>query len=60
MDEAQLPLAILEEEERVFWSVVWMSAGFCDRSAQRESPGLDPWVPLIRGLRLLVSRDKSK
>ncbi len=30
MDEAQLPLAILEEEERVFWSVVWMSAGFCD------------------------------
>ncbi len=58
MDEAALPLVISKVEERViFWSVVCMSAGFCEQSAQRESPGLDPCVPMIPELRLLVSRD---
>ncbi len=60
MDEERLPLAILRVEEReVFWSVVYMSAGFCDRNARVESPGSDLWVPVIRG-GLMVSRDRRK
>ncbi len=30
----------------------------CDRTAQRESLGLDPWIPMICGLRLMESRYK--
>ncbi len=30
----------------------------CDRTAQRESLGLDPWIPMICGLRLMESREK--
>ncbi len=32
----------------------------CDRIAQRESLGLDPWIPMICGLRLMESRYKRK
>ncbi len=32
----------------------------CDRTAQRESLGLDPWIPMICGLRLMESRYKRK
>ncbi len=34
-----------------------MCAGFCEQSPQRESPGLDPCIPMIPEFRLLVSRD---
>ncbi len=32
----------------------------CDRTAQRESLNLDPWIPMICGLRLMESRYKRK
>ncbi len=32
----------------------------CDRTAQRESLGLDPWIPMICRLRLMESRYKRK
>ncbi len=57
MDEAQLLVIFKVDERAFFWNVVCMSAGFCDQIAQRECPGLDPCVPMIRELRLLVSRD---
>ncbi len=37
-----------------------MGAGFATELLRRESLDLDPWIPMICGLRLMESRYKRK
>ncbi len=61
MDEAQLSLVILKVEERVvFWSLVWMSAGFATELLRGSLLVWIRKIPMICGLRLMESRYKRK